>query len=109
MKHQDKPLSFETHHDWHSSSLQSLTDSPLQSLLYSYTEAFNCFAASLNEEQAESLNKSESILGVYEDTVYTLHTTRSPQFLDLDADLGLWATGGSTQASGDVIIRVLDI
>ncbi|TYG59488.1 hypothetical protein ES288_D08G306600v1 [Gossypium darwinii] len=108
MKHQDKPLSFETHHDWHSSSLQSLTDSPPESLLYSYTEAFNGFAASLNEEQAESLSKSESILGVYEDTVYTLHTTRSPQFLGLDADLGLWATGGSTQASEDVIIGVLD-
>ncbi|KAK8343091.1 hypothetical protein V6Z12_A08G277000 [Gossypium hirsutum] len=108
MKHQDKPLSFETHHDWHSSSLQSLTDSPPESLLYSYTEAFNGFAASLNEEQAESLNKSESILGVYEDTVYTLHTTRSPQFLGLEADLGLWATGGGTQASEDVTIGSFD-
>ena len=77
MKHQDKPLSFETHHDWYCSSLQSLSATPADSLLYSYTTAFNGFAASLDLEQAESLSKSDSVLGVYEDTIYTLHTTRT--------------------------------
>ncbi|PPD94986.1 hypothetical protein GOBAR_DD07993 [Gossypium barbadense] len=66
MKHQEKPLSFETHHKWHSPSLQLLTGSPPESLLYSYTEAFNGFAASLDEEQPESLSKLESILGMPE-------------------------------------------
>ncbi|XVE53980.1 hypothetical protein DITRI_Ditri03aG0046000 [Diplodiscus trichospermus] len=111
MKYQDKPLSFETHHDWYSSSLQSLSATPADSLLYSYTTSFNGFAASLDPEQAESLRKLESVLGVYEDTVYTLHTTRSPQFLGLEAEFGLWAghnTQQLEQASRDVIIGVLD-
>ncbi|KAE8710446.1 Subtilisin-like protease SBT1.7 [Hibiscus syriacus] len=111
MKHQDKPLSFETHHDWYSSSLQSLSATPAESLLYSYNTAFNGFAASLDPEQAEALSKSDSILGVYEDTVYNLHTTRTPQFLGLDSEFGLWEghnTQQLEQASRDVIIGVLD-
>ncbi|XP_022754792.1 subtilisin-like protease SBT1.8 [Durio zibethinus] len=111
MKNQDKPLSFETHHDWYSSRLQSLSATPTDSLLYSYMTAFNGFAASLDPEQAESLSKSDSVLGVYEDTIYTLHTTRTPQFLGLDSEFGLWAghnTQQLEQASRDVIIGVLD-
>ncbi|XWS26584.1 hypothetical protein CRYUN_Cryun26dG0043300 [Craigia yunnanensis] len=111
MKHQDKPLSFKTHQDWYCSSLQSLSTTPADSLLYSYTTAFNGFAASLDPEQAVSLSKSDSVLGVYEDTVYTLHTTRTPQFLGLDAEFGLWAghnTQQLEQASRDVIVGVLD-
>ncbi|KAK6147614.1 hypothetical protein DH2020_018526 [Rehmannia glutinosa] len=57
------------------------------------------------------LRQSDSVLGVYEDTVYTLHTTRTPEFLGLDTDLGQWV-GHSlqelNQASQDVIIGVLD-
>ncbi|KAK8637840.1 hypothetical protein V6N13_136299 [Hibiscus sabdariffa] len=111
MKHQDKPLSFETHYDWYSSSLQSLSATPAESLLYSYNTAFNGFAASLDPEQAEALSKSDSVLGVYEDTVYNLHTTRTPQFLGLDSEFGLWEghnTQQLEQASRDVIIGVLD-
>ncbi|KAK8515454.1 hypothetical protein V6N12_075496 [Hibiscus sabdariffa] len=111
MKHQDKPLSFETHRDWYSSSLQSLYATPSESILYSYDTAFNGFAASLDAEQAEALSKSDSVLGVYEDTVYDLHTTRTPQFLGLDSEFGLWAghnTQQLEQASRDVIIGVLD-
>ncbi|KAK8520370.1 hypothetical protein V6N12_004312 [Hibiscus sabdariffa] len=111
MKHQDKPLSFETHHDWYSSSLQSLSAAPAESLLYSYNTTFNGFAASLDPEQAEALTKSDSVLGVYEDTVYNLHTTRTPQFLGLDSEFGLWEghnTQQLEQASRDVIIGVLD-
>lgn len=111
MKHQDKPLSFETHNDWYSASLQSLSATPAESLLYSYNAAFNGFAASLDPEQAEALSKSDSVLGVYEDTVYNLHTTRTPWFLGLDAEFGLWAghnTQQLEQASRDVIIGVLD-
>ncbi|KAK8620061.1 hypothetical protein V6N13_066546 [Hibiscus sabdariffa] len=111
MKHQDKPLSFETHRDWYSSSLQSLSATPSESILYSYDTAFNGFAASLDAEQAEALSKSDSVLGVFEDTVYDLHTTRTPQFLGLDSEFGLWAghdTQQLEQASRDVIIGVLD-
>ncbi|KAE8677139.1 Subtilisin-like protease SBT1.7 [Hibiscus syriacus] len=112
MKHQDKPPFFETHHDWYSSSLQSLSATPSdQSLLYSYDAAFYGFAASLDPEQAEALSKSDSVLGVFEDTIYDLHTTRTPQFLGLDSEFGSWVghnTQQLEQASRDVIIGVLD-
>ncbi|KAM1174011.1 hypothetical protein ACFX13_027270 [Malus domestica] len=110
MNQHSKPESYATHHDWYSASLQSLS-SDSDSLLYTYTDAYHGFAASLDPDQAELLRQSDSVIGVYEDTVYNLHTTRTPEFLGLDTESGLWA-GHSTQdlnqASNDVIIGVLD-
>ncbi|KAF3959255.1 hypothetical protein CMV_015917 [Castanea mollissima] len=103
MKHQDKPSSYATHHDWYSSQLQS--DS---SLLYTYTDAYHGFAASLDSDQADSLRRSDSVLGVYEDTLYTLHTTRTPEFLGLDTTFDSHNTQVLDRASNDVIVGVLD-
>lgn len=111
MKHGSKPSIYATHHDWYTASLQSLHSSASDSLLYTYTAAYHGFAASLESDQVESLRRSDSVLGVYEDSIYTLHTTRSPEFLGLDADLSVWAghrTLDLNQASQDVIIGVLD-
>ncbi|XP_050217250.1 subtilisin-like protease SBT1.8 [Mercurialis annua] len=111
MKHHSKPQSFSTHQEWYASNLQSITTSPSDSLLYSYTSAFPGFAASLDPQEAEFLRQSDDVLDVYEDTVYSLHTTRTPQFLGLNTDLGVF-DGHSTldidHASHDVIIGVLD-
>ncbi|KAJ7955995.1 Subtilisin-like protease [Quillaja saponaria] len=110
MKNHVKPSIFATDHDWYSSSLQAIS-SDSDSLLYSYTTAYNGFAASLDPEQVESLRRSDSVLGVYEDTIYSLHTTRTPEFLGLDTQFGLWEghnTQDLNQASHDVIIGVLD-
>ncbi|KAK6139684.1 hypothetical protein DH2020_026572 [Rehmannia glutinosa] len=111
MKHHQKPLSYATHGDWYSDHFQSLTSAAPDSILYTYDSAYHGFAAALSPEEAESLRQSDSVLGVYEDTVYTLHTTRTPEFLGLDTDLGQWV-GHSlqelNQASQDVIIGVLD-
>ncbi|GAB4838051.1 hypothetical protein Ancab_027581 [Ancistrocladus abbreviatus] len=115
MNHHQKPSIYPTHHDWYSAQLQSLYSVPSSSfsdsLLYTYTTAYHGFAASLTPDQASSLSRSPSVLGVYEDTIYSLHTTRSPEFLGLDVEEGIWA-GHSTQdlnaASQDVIIGVLD-
>ncbi|KAJ9168049.1 hypothetical protein P3X46_019623 [Hevea brasiliensis] len=110
MKHNTKPQSFATHHDWYTSSLKSIT-STSDSLLYAYTTAFPGFAAFLDPQEADFLRNSEAVLDVYEDTVYSLHTTRTPEFLGLNTDLGLF-DGHNTldidQASHDVIIGVLD-
>ncbi|PKI43493.1 hypothetical protein CRG98_036095, partial [Punica granatum] len=124
MKHHDKPSSFATHHDWYAASLRSLTTSTTEAddraghdssspLLYTYTDAYHGFAASLTPDQAESLRRSDSVLGVYEDTVYSLHTTRTPEFLGISKDLGLWDPRSDqgqnpVRAAGDVIIGVLD-
>ncbi|KAL3625296.1 hypothetical protein CASFOL_030750 [Castilleja foliolosa] len=111
MNHHQKPASYATHGAWYSDNLQTLTSADSDSLLYTYDTAYHGFAASLTAEEAESLRQSDAVLGVYEDTVYTLHTTRTPEFLGLDTDLGPWA-GHSLQdlnkASQDVIIGVLD-
>ena len=103
MKHQDKPSSYATHHDWYSSQLQ--TDS---SLLYTYSDAYHGFAASLDSDEADSLRRSDSVLGVYEDTLYTLHTTRTPEFLGLNTEFDGHNAQVLDQASNDVIIGVLD-
>ncbi|PSS02029.1 Subtilisin-like protease [Actinidia chinensis var. chinensis] len=112
MNHNNKPLAYATQHDWYSAHLQSLTsDSSADSLLYTYTNAFHGFAASLSPDEVESLRRSDAVLGVYEDTIYSLHTTRTPEFLGLDPQLGLWAGHSPqelNQASQDVIIGVLD-
>lgn len=110
MKHDQKPESFETHHDWYSSSLQSVSDSS-DTLLYTYNTAYHGFAASLSPEEVELLRQSEGVLDVYEEMVYTLHTTRTPEFLGLDREVGLWAGRSPqqlNQASQDVIVGVLD-
>lgn len=111
MKHNQKPASYATHSEWYSDHFQSLTSAAADSLLYTYDSAYHGFAAALSPEEVESLRQSDSVLGVYEDTVYTLHTTRTPEFLGLDPEVGRWA-GHSlqdlNQASQDVIIGVLD-
>ncbi|KAK7265449.1 hypothetical protein RJT34_33069 [Clitoria ternatea] len=89
-------------HDWYSSTLYS---SP-ESLLYAYTTAYNGFAASLDPQQVHALRASDSVLGVYQDTLYTLHTTRTPEFLGLEAHSDFWED--LHQASHDVVIGVLD-
>lgn len=113
MNHNLKPSSFPTHHDWYSAHLRSHTtdsdsDSDDSLLLYSYNTAYHGYAASLTPDQAESLRRSASVLGVYEETVYSLHTTRTPEFLGLDPQLGLWAGHSPLQLNQDVIIGVLD-
>ncbi|XP_011078099.1 subtilisin-like protease SBT1.8 [Sesamum indicum] len=111
MKHHQKPASYATHSDWYTDHLQSLTSGAGDSLLYTYDVAYHGYAAALIPEEVESLRQSESVVGVYEDTIYSLHTTRTPEFLGLDSGLGPWA-GHSlqelNQASQDVIIGVLD-
>lgn len=110
MKHQAKPSTFSTHYDWYASSVQSLSSST-DSLLYTYNTAYDGFAASLDPDQAQALRQSDAVLGVYEDTLYTLHTTRSPQFLGISSDFGLSAGYSKLdfdKASLDVIIGVLD-
>nr|POE78995.1 subtilisin-like protease sbt1.8 [Quercus suber] len=106
IKHQDKPFPYATHHDWYSAQLQSLSGSD-SSLLYTYTDAFYGFAAKLDSDQAESLRRSEVVLGVYKDTLYPLHTTRTPEFLGLNTESRQY-NHFLEQASHNVIIGVLD-
>ncbi|KAL5995124.1 hypothetical protein ACLOJK_025182 [Asimina triloba] len=90
--------------------LQSLSIDAQSSLLYSYHSSFPGFAASLSPSQAHSLSLSPSVLAVFEDTLYDLHTTRTPFFLGIDdAQMARRSSDAHLdQASQDVIIGVLD-
>nr|GEZ95437.1 subtilisin-like protease SBT1.8 [Tanacetum cinerariifolium] len=57
------------------------------------------------------VKKLDSVLSVYEDEVYHLHTTRTLEFLGIENEFGLWSGyshGNLNAASHDVIIGVLD-
>ena len=79
MNHHQKSLSFATHDDWYSASLQSLSSNP-DDLLYTYSTVYHGFAAALVPEQAEALQKSESVLGVYEEEIQQLQNMNGTPF-----------------------------
>ncbi|XP_048227839.1 subtilisin-like protease SBT1.8 [Ricinus communis] len=108
VNHNAKPNSYPTHHHWYQSLV---TSSSSDSLLYTYTAAFHGFAAHLDPQEADALREMDSVLNVFEEEIYTLQTTHTPQFLGIDANFGL-SDGRNfndvEQASADVIVGVLD-
>lgn len=106
------PSTFRHHLQWYSSTLQSLTretaeEGDDEAIIYSYETAFHGFAAKLSEKEAEELETSHGVLAVLPDTVYQLHTTRSPEFLGLEPETSnnAWS---SIVGDHDVIVGVLD-
>ncbi|ERN11298.1 subtilisin-like protease SBT1.8 [Amborella trichopoda] len=105
------PPVFTTHDHWYASELQTTIDADANAdsrLLYTYDSAFHGYAALLSPYEAEKLRSYDSVLAVYEEYVYELHTTRSPAFLGLggyDAPVDM---ASLDQASEDVVIGVLD-
>ncbi|GAY45976.1 hypothetical protein CUMW_093460 [Citrus unshiu] len=97
---QSKPSIFPTHYHWYSSEFAS----PVQ-ILHTYDTVFHGFSATLSPDQAASLSRHPSVLAVIEDQRRQLHTTRSPQFLGLRNQQGLWS---ESDYGSDVIIGVFD-
>ncbi|KAK1262503.1 Subtilisin-like protease [Acorus gramineus] len=96
-----KPSIFPSHADWYSASLIS---SPAD-LLHVYDTVFHGFSASLTPSEVSSLLGRPEILAAFEDRRRRLHTTRSPQFLGLRNQQGLWS---DSDYGSDVIVGVLD-
>ncbi|KNA17675.1 hypothetical protein SOVF_077740 [Spinacia oleracea] len=96
-----KPTVFPTHYNWYTSEFTS----DGTQILHTYDTVFHGFSAVLTTSQAENLNNNPSILAVLEDRRRHLHTTRSPQFLGLRIQRGLWS---ESDYGSDVIIGVLD-
>lgn len=118
MNHHQKPSIFQTHHEWYSSNLHSLSSfdtlsssssssSSSPSLLYTYENSYSGFAATLTNSEVQSLQQNDAVFGIYEDTLYTLHTTRTPEFLGLDV-AGEGLASGDKLDTSDVIVGVLD-
>ncbi|KAL5858468.1 hypothetical protein ACOSQ3_005926 [Xanthoceras sorbifolium] len=98
---QSKPSIFPTHFHWYSSEFVS---SPVQ-ILHTYDTVFHGFSATLSSDQAASLSDHPAVLAVIEDQRRELHTTRSPQFLGLRNQRGLWS---DSDYGSDVIVGVFD-
>ncbi|GLT30737.1 hypothetical protein SLA2020_055260 [Shorea laevis] len=97
---ESKPSIFPTHYHWYSSEF---TES--SRILHVYDTVFHGFSASVSATDAAVLSKHPSVLAVFEDKRRELHTTRSPQFLGLRNQRGLWS---ESDYGSDVIIGVFD-
>ncbi|KAL6004711.1 hypothetical protein ACLOJK_005266 [Asimina triloba] len=113
MSKSEKPDSFLEHTHWYSSVLQSVfapDDDDIeaaQRIIYTYDTAFHGFAAQLKESEAKQLESSRGVLGVFPETVYQLHTTRSPQFLGLEP-VDSSSNWSDAVPHHDVVVGVLD-
>ncbi|XP_078441672.1 subtilase 1.3 [Wolffia australiana] len=107
----EKPAAFAQHLDWYVSAVRSTAEDAAEEaaerIVYSYGHAFHGFAARLSAAEAAALEEVPGVAAVFPETVYQLHTTRSPGFLGLEshAFTDLWS---SAVASHDVIVGVLD-
>ncbi|OMO92796.1 hypothetical protein COLO4_17313 [Corchorus olitorius] len=98
---ESKPSVFPTHYHWYTSEFVA---EPTR-ILHVYDTVFHGFSASVTEAHAASLGNHPSILVAFEDRRRELHTTRSPQFLGLRNQRGLWS---DSDYGSDVIIGVFD-
>nr|CAD1844560.1 unnamed protein product [Ananas comosus var. bracteatus] len=74
-------------------------------LIYTYSTAIVGFAANLTEDEVRYVEKKEGALKVYPDRILPILTTRTPEFLGLQARHGFWDTNGMGKG---VIVGVLD-
>ncbi|KAM7491301.1 hypothetical protein LguiA_034222 [Lonicera macranthoides] len=74
-------------------------------MVHCYRHVLSGFAARLTPEEVESMAKKDGFVSAAPEKVYFLHTSRSPTFLGLQQNTGLW--GDSNQGRG-MIIGVLD-
>ncbi|PIN04857.1 Tripeptidyl-peptidase II [Handroanthus impetiginosus] len=95
-----KPSVFPTHFHWYTTEFTEPT-----SILHVYDTVFHGFSAVLSPSQAATVLQHPSVLAAFEDRRRHLHTTRSPQFLGLRNQRGLWS---QSDYGSDVIIGVFD-
>eukprot|EP01018_Ginkgo_biloba_P019634 Gb_24050 [translate_table: standard] len=112
-----KPSVFPSHEHWYESKVvgvKSLVTEESGSesvsgqediLIHVYKTVFHGFSAKLTPEQAVELEKSPGVLAVFPDQARELHTTRSPQFLGLRANGGLWP---ESDYGSDLVVGLLD-
>nr|XP_018682881.1 PREDICTED: subtilisin-like protease SBT1.9 [Musa acuminata subsp. malaccensis] len=112
MNSSSMPASQPTHHDWYSTILENMslatpnsTTSGRPQLLHTYHHALTGFAATLTADELRAMEGSSGFIAAYPDLEIKLHTTRTPQFLCLNHDTGLWP---SSSYGDGVVIGVID-
>ncbi|KAL5566768.1 hypothetical protein UlMin_029932 [Ulmus minor] len=117
--HMDKShmpkTSFNNHHHWYSSIVDSIKHkSPTSeadhrfkplSLFYTYDNALHGFTANLSPKELETLKKSPGFVSAYRDKIVTIDTTHTPEFLSLSTSTGLWP---ASKYGENVIVGVVD-
>ncbi|CAN0908685.1 Subtilisin-like protease [Linum grandiflorum] len=76
-------------------------------MLHSYRSIATGFAARLTADEVKEMEKKEGFLSAHMDKTYSLHTTRTPEFLGLQQNKGLWNPWKNGGGKG-VIVGVLD-
>ncbi|KNA21976.1 hypothetical protein SOVF_038430 [Spinacia oleracea] len=113
------PLVFSNHFDWYSSKISSIVDSKNittssnkeedeSRIIYTYQNAFHGLSARLTEEEALRLGRDHGVVALFPETMYKLHTTRSPMFLGLGREEVVVDEGRQTRGDYDVVVGVLD-
>lgn len=80
-------------------------------VVYNYDTVIDGFAATITASQAAALLEQPDVLAVVPDGIKKLHTTHTPEFLDIDAvslDATTFVGVSNTTAEADLIIGVLD-
>ncbi|XP_074312946.1 subtilisin-like protease SBT1.6 [Silene latifolia] len=93
-----KPTIFPTHTNWYTSQFS-------QSILHTYDTVLTGFSTTLTPSSAETLRRHPAVISVIPDRRRHLSTTRSPQFLGLRIQRGLWS---ESDYGTNVIIGILD-
>ncbi|KAJ3680062.1 hypothetical protein LUZ60_016340 [Juncus effusus] len=118
MAKSEMPSHFTHHNDWYASTLKSAMSlstlqaeteqhDPSERIIYNYETAFHGFAARLTGDEASQLESLPGVVSLLPETIYQLHTTRSPDFLGIGPEVAnnVWS---SALADHDVIVGVLD-
>ncbi|CAA0819655.1 Subtilisin-like protease SBT1.7 [Striga hermonthica] len=79
----EKPASFENHDQWYEASLASVSNN-LAKTMYTYKNVFDGFSTGLAAHEAEHLSTLPGVISVIRETIYELHTTRTPFFLGIE-------------------------
>ncbi|KAK3001726.1 hypothetical protein RJ639_021784 [Escallonia herrerae] len=102
------PKVFTSHHDWYSTTVDSLKSASNQSaptLLHVYDNAVHGFSAVLSGDEVERLRSSPGFVSAYSDRIAMIDTTHTTDFLHLNPLTGLWP---ASDYGTDVIIGVID-
>uniref|UniRef100_A0A5B6YR84 Subtilisin-like protease SBT1.3 n=1 Tax=Davidia involucrata TaxID=16924 RepID=A0A5B6YR84_DAVIN len=109
------PETFSDHVKWYSSTIKSVVLKPEkvedtddeERVIYTYQNAFHGVAVRLSEEEAERLEEQHGVMAIFPETIYQLHTTRSPTFLGLETEdsTNVWS---DKLPNHNVIVGVID-
>ncbi|KAI5081188.1 hypothetical protein GOP47_0004371 [Adiantum capillus-veneris] len=107
-----RPTAFASAQAWYSSTLASARGLQLQDFdeaqhgpIYSYSNVFHGFTAKLTPAQAQVLTQMQGVVSVMEDGMLQLQTTRTPEFMGLNRQRGVWP---ASNFGKDAIVGVMD-